>query len=247
MLLHRALAALHHQLDGNVARVVARQRDAFGLRVSCRKGCAACCSLQITAQLSDALGVLAYLERYAPDKTDTLVAPCAADAKLLADPDMTVDLYSRHVRVCPLLSDDRTCSVYPARPIMCRVHTSFDDPAKCSERGAVIRQLPAAEINERMLPVYDKLMRQAGMPNPSGPLPYMLLAGIWLTRNDGQWQRLANTSVFDPRLAAASWLHLERDMDPTAFANARAMITEALGHMPTVYPLWDDPSLAPPS
>ncbi|HEY3265722.1 MAG TPA: YkgJ family cysteine cluster protein [Armatimonadota bacterium] len=68
---------------------------------------------------------------------------------------------------CPFLRDGM-CSIYPARPLMCREHISFDDPQRCRRdepflglekpRFSEITAYLAMESvppNQRMRPVYE--------------------------------------------------------------------------------------------
>lgn len=69
---------------------------------------------------------------------------------------------------CIFLNRDGLCSIYPARPLMCREHISFDDPRRCerdepflgldkprfSEVSSWLTQR-SVEARHRMLPVWE--------------------------------------------------------------------------------------------
>ena len=90
---YRALCAY---CDSIWARVI----DAYPNEIACRKGCGICCELQSVNQIE------AYVIR-AHIRTSSLPAISPSTTKFKNS--------------CPFLHDD-ACSVYPARPIICRTH-----------------------------------------------------------------------------------------------------------------------------
>jgi hypothetical protein len=102
--LHAALApyrALRDQVDQLCGRIVAE----FAGQIKCRAGCAACCLLQGVLPVEAASLALAWRD-----------LPAASAAKLRRQ--LQVAGAGEH---CPLLDNDR-CSLYTARPIICRTH-----------------------------------------------------------------------------------------------------------------------------
>lgn len=107
------------QLDVAIARHCA-DYSARGGRIFCASGCSNCCSLVVNATLPEALAVAASLSpsQIAAIKTHV--------ERMLAEWDEQRDLKSylrwhrQSVGLCPLLTADGECGVYPVRPLACR-------------------------------------------------------------------------------------------------------------------------------
>jgi hypothetical protein len=76
-----------------------RVRAAYPGEIACRKGCGICCELQTVNQIE------AYAIRFH-------IAKNGASSEITNDGN----------GACPFLSRDQTCSVYIARPVICRTH-----------------------------------------------------------------------------------------------------------------------------
>jgi len=87
--------AARAKIDATVARVVARRRD----DLACTKGCAACCADGLTVLSVEAHGIALHLAREG----------------LTARPALRTG-------ACAFLDDGGACTIYDARPFVCRTH-----------------------------------------------------------------------------------------------------------------------------
>lgn len=127
------------QADKTVAEFTA------ATEVQCRAGCSFCCHQNVDVTIPEAILVALQLGNEADLRRDAVLA--AADAFRDLDDDTRVATG----KPCPLLVDNR-CSVYNARPITCRSHTS-PEAARCQQAMASL------EAGEGPLPivVYETL------------------------------------------------------------------------------------------
>lgn len=140
-----ALRAIDDQLiDATVAR-----REAAGERISCRKGCAACCKRQpVPISPPEALA-LARLVDALPERRRSAVRAAFAtavarlreaglyDAYMRRDPALTrdavIEIVRRYMELalpCPFLVDD-ACGIYADRPFVCRQYLVTSPPELC--------------------------------------------------------------------------------------------------------------------
>lgn len=97
----------------------------------CSAGCSACCSIPVGVTELEA----SYIARNANIKMQTVMQSS-----------------ERHdTTPCPLLTQDRRCSVYQWRPLVCRVYAVFDDPALCAELDT-----EHVTYNSQSNPIFDE-------------------------------------------------------------------------------------------
>lgn len=117
--LQSLIQSCQQQLDAASARQVAEYTGRGG-RIFCGPGCRNCCSLVVNATLPEALAIAAGLN---PAQVSAVKAHVES---MLAEWDDQHDLkgylrwHRRSVGLCPLLTKDGTCGVYPLRPLACR-------------------------------------------------------------------------------------------------------------------------------
>jgi Fe-S-cluster containining protein len=128
--------------------------DASGMKISCRKGCAACCCHWVEDVNSFEAEIIAeYLKEHHPGKISRIVTQCGKDEKSLKDlnkiveaklaaarrgpsaaaidpVDLLLASFYRLRSACPLL-EDGLCIAYPVRPLTCRMYVSFSAPERC--------------------------------------------------------------------------------------------------------------------
>lgn len=97
-------------------------------QIACRKGCAWCCYVMVTASAPEVLAVARYLR--ATCSADELSA-IAEGVRQLDDVvhGMSESQRARVRRPCALLGADGSCAVYAARPVACRAWNSTDADA----------------------------------------------------------------------------------------------------------------------
>lgn len=124
---------------------------------TCTRGCQACCWHWVEDVNSFEAEIVAdYVRRMYPERVDGIVRACREDMEAIADLDAvvarklrecqaeirkqnapidSVDLllacFYRLRRPCPLLDSDGSCSVYPVRPLTCRIYVSFSEQYRC--------------------------------------------------------------------------------------------------------------------
>jgi Fe-S-cluster containining protein len=136
-------------LDDRLVDAVVAEVEAGGERVSCAKGCAACCKAQPVPVTPPEAYALARLVARLPEPRRTAVrAAFAAAVERLAAAglldsylDRAEPVSAEEARVvtrryvdlritCPFLVDD-ACSIYAERPFVCRQYLVTSDPALC--------------------------------------------------------------------------------------------------------------------
>ena len=125
--------------------------DSLGTAITCRRGCAYCCSHYISISLGHGLVIAdylyahpealeAFLGRYEKWRHATAGAPALRtleqyttfSAVVRGTPQALLDDYAGLGVPCPFLAGG-ACSIYPVRPICCASHFSISPPQRCRE------------------------------------------------------------------------------------------------------------------
>ena len=128
-----------------------RTTEAAGSKVSCTKGCSACCRAQpvpVTPPEAYALLLLlealpetrrAVIEARFEERVARLHDTGLSETFLRPSPRLSADAvrantlaYFQLGLACPFLEDD-ACSIYPQRPFACRQHLVTSSPALCAD------------------------------------------------------------------------------------------------------------------
>lgn len=150
-------AGVHDAIDRSVQALMARDPNAG--QVKCRKGCAACCHINVDVSRSEA----------------QLLAACAADLGLPIDLDRLrkqaagYGALAPEDRACVFLKDG-ACRVYEHRPGACRKMLVITDPDLCDtvkNPGGKVGHLVSAEAEV----IWSVLLTR----DERGTLPAMLL------------------------------------------------------------------------
>jgi hypothetical protein len=105
----QAILANYHKLCSYCDLIWKRVREAYPNEIACRKGCGTCCELQSVNQL-EAHVIASYIKNCHNGGNDFSTHAKPPSGKSGAGP-------------CPFLHDSgQTCSIYPARPTICRTH-----------------------------------------------------------------------------------------------------------------------------
>ncbi|MGB8276651.1 MAG: YkgJ family cysteine cluster protein [Methylovirgula sp.] len=123
---------------------VARQCEGQ-LAPACRGGCAACCTLRVTATAPEILAAATHLRNIAattPPFRRILQQRIEAVAEVVGGLDDAE--YLALARPCPFIVDGH-CVIYELRPLACRGHASFDEEA-C--RAAIAGEADAVPISK---------------------------------------------------------------------------------------------------
>jgi len=140
----QAAVIYHAGLDEAIACAAGALSDA-GIGLTCARGCSWCCRLPVRATPPEAMLAAAYLSgRLSTGETAALKMRVEAwldwSRRELSRPEVwgfgrpAAPFYE--TPTCPFLTDD-LCSIYPVRPMGCRVHSSTAQPETCqSSTGA---------------------------------------------------------------------------------------------------------------
>lgn len=131
----------------------------------CRRGCSSCCTLPVHVAAAEVFGILDYMEktlsRAAQERIIADIRATAAAIRSLPGPERPSTR-----RRCPFL-DGHDCSIYPARPMMCRAHHSTDRAACEAQSPAgvpaqLLRHIVVFGIIESYLVVQDESGQHTG-------------------------------------------------------------------------------------
>ncbi|MFP4015025.1 MAG: YkgJ family cysteine cluster protein [Chitinispirillaceae bacterium] len=153
---------------------------ANGYQMSCFKGCAWCCCHWVEDVNSFEAQIIAnYIKKNLLHQKEDILKKCKDDLTVLKNLDRVVneklervqcrnDLDATNLllsafyqleRPCPLLGHEGACSVYPVRPLTCRIYMSFSDPSRCSPEnindGEIVTYL--LDLEEKSNELLDEL------------------------------------------------------------------------------------------
>lgn len=129
-LVHALMSQAYSSFEGNVAVQAEGQ-----LPIACHKGCATCCTIRVIATAPEALMLARYVRA-----ADVHLKHAGIDLRQrLAEADSATRGRDEKQRValrrrCPFIAKG-ICVIYPARPLACRGHASYDKRA-CVEAAA---------------------------------------------------------------------------------------------------------------
>lgn len=142
---YATMAAFYRDVERNLA-VVLDTYAADGLAPTCRKGCDACCHQMVMTTMAEAREAARWIRAQSPEEQERLVASLhqwheasaplrrrlqeGADDDLEALVDGLATEYWAQRIPCPFLTAG-SCSIYEARPLICRHHFSLSDPELC--------------------------------------------------------------------------------------------------------------------
>lgn len=123
--------ALHQVVDHHVAKHLEE-----GLEVSCKKGCAHCCHLEVSITSDEAV-VLANIVKSGQVTIETNRLKRQAEIPTRMDGTSEWRELPSEVRRCVFLGTDNLCSIYEQRPAACRKYFVRTPPENCKDiKGA---------------------------------------------------------------------------------------------------------------
>jgi len=151
--------------------------------VTCTCGCADCCNHWVEDVNSFEAEIIAdYIRKQLPERVETIIRQCKEDClelerlqelvdervNLLSEDgdksridnvDLLLGVFYQMRRPCPLLAEDGSCSVYPVRPVTCRIYVSFYDPIRCDPDYITTSIVPTAilDLSETANQLLDSL------------------------------------------------------------------------------------------
>lgn len=124
--------------------------EAAGLRISCAKGCGACCRQMVPVSPVEARHLQAVVEAMPPERAAAVRERFAAARRKMAGdglapmghPDSDKASYREYSLAyfraavpCPFLEEE-SCSIHPDRPLVCREYLVTSPPAACAVLGS---------------------------------------------------------------------------------------------------------------
>ena len=124
--------------------------EAAGLRISCAKGCGACCRQMVPVSPVEALHLAAVVEALSPERAAAVRTRFAAARATMEAAGITPAghpdddklpyrayglAYFRTGVPCPFLEDE-SCSIHPDRPLVCREYLATSPPVACGVLGS---------------------------------------------------------------------------------------------------------------
>lgn len=120
-----ALAALLHEVQASVERELAAARRPDEPSPACGRGCAACCTVNVSTLAIEGAAAAAWLaERLGPEQRAARARELLRfhdRVRWLEDEDR---IASRET--CPFVAADGACAIHPVRPLACRSLSSLD-------------------------------------------------------------------------------------------------------------------------
>jgi Fe-S-cluster containining protein len=133
-----AMAACDEAIDTELAELATR-----GVAPTCSKGCAHCCRQEISVTRAEAEAIVGWIETaWTPaaraalaDRIRAWLAWYRTEGRERVAGGQTREaaLYE-HGPSCVALQDD-ACSIYPVRPMMCRIHFVRSTPDACRQKA----------------------------------------------------------------------------------------------------------------
>ncbi len=127
--------------------------ESTGNKITCKKGCAYCCTQYISISMAHGLVIVDYLYGN-PEKLESFLKQYVKWSRALSGepalqelekcttnsyrvkrtPQELLDRYAELEIPCPFLAAD-ACTIYPVRPICCASHLSVSPPAWCRAKS----------------------------------------------------------------------------------------------------------------
>lgn len=167
-------------VDRDDARSMLRIAEQKQQAVSCGNGCAACCNLLVTVSLSEVLGMLAHAGDIDTEELERQRAVVASEST-------TKSSYFMGRHACVFLRDG-LCTVYHARPMVCRTHFVISPASNCNEDGFV-KKLRAPKIN-RHATASIAVAELLGIPMSYAPLQVIVDMALSVSESDAPKKRL---------------------------------------------------------
>jgi Fe-S-cluster containining protein len=164
--------------------------------LDCRKGCALCCSLFVSAAIPEVLLLAQAVQRGAPEDAAALRAAIAASRDAAAE--LVIGDQVRKPVPCGLLADD-VCRHYGARPLGCRGHVSQSLEACQANAEDPAAPIPGSRphgvaAQDCKLALFAAL-KALGLPHRSYELNAALARALETEDAEKRW--LAGEDIFD--------------------------------------------------
>lgn len=189
------MSQAYSSFEGNVA-VQAEGQPA----IACHKGCATCCTIRVVATAPETLMLARYIR-----VADAALKEAGIDLRQrLAEADSATRGLDERQRValrrrCPFIAKG-ICVIYPARPLACRGHASYDKRA-CADAAAgrlegIPLSMPHMMVRSLVQNAIQSALRDAGYVWPAYELIHALSIALADENTESAWRAVAD--VFAP-------------------------------------------------
>jgi hypothetical protein len=169
------------------------------IKAACHSGCASCCTIRVTATAPEILNIAREIRRFpdfvSPDLTQRVLASSRATRLLSQQQRMASGLF------CPLI-ENNFCLIYPARPLACRSHVSFDEQACRYALNGGLSEVPVSAFHLKVRSLVQNAMqsalRDANLAWGSYELNHALRIALSDETCEKAW--IAGVDVFAPAL-----------------------------------------------
>lgn len=134
------VAAVAQELASKMSCEILRSTESRGEKVSCCKGCGACCQYLVPLSMPEAFRLVEDINSLSKPRRKKILSAFksaarrvikATPAQLKSDSAETIGRWYSQLKLpCPFLSDN-VCTFYQYRPIACREHMVTSDPRFC--------------------------------------------------------------------------------------------------------------------
>lgn len=172
----RAMLQMYREWDPRI------QAQARTMGATCRPGCHHCCNLPASMALSEAVAIADHLMASSdwPERRRELEKACRGQVNLMAG----LDLFNKANREaffmrqvpCIFLSDGK-CSVYPVRPLVCRLHYAVTPPENC-KLGAADPTVGTINFGPLEMNIGLEVATDFGEVT-GGPIPVTFTLALW--------------------------------------------------------------------
>lgn len=164
--------------------------------LDCRKGCATCCSVRVTATAPEVLLVARHLrEDTAPETCVRLLRRLLEADGLTRDLDEDERVSLRHR--CPFI-EKGACVIYPVRPLACRGHASYSRKACIQAAAGRVQEVPFSvphrNVRSLVQHAMQSALRDAGLAWGAYELNHALRIALSDIDSEAQW--VAGEDVF---------------------------------------------------
>lgn len=121
------VGAMYDAIDAMNKEALELTEKQEGKVVSCRKGCAHCCHIQVAATEWEVETILEYMKHKGMEFEESDIQKLERLSLVKDDHEYMVHPDRR----CVFLGDDNMCQIYEVRPSACRNYYVFSDPEDC--------------------------------------------------------------------------------------------------------------------
>jgi Fe-S-cluster containining protein len=158
----REILPVVHDITDAIVSIAEQSSEAGGTKISCRKGCGACCRQLVPISVDEAAAIRDMVDEM-PEERRTAVLNRFSDAhqrlqaaellEKLRNPEQFTETELRPLGIeyfrlgipCPFLEDE-SCSVHADRPLTCREYLVTSDPADCAKPTAETIKMVAMPV-----------------------------------------------------------------------------------------------------